>query len=73
MSTKRIVGWLCTLLVIALPAVVAMAGGDGVESPREEETASNWSPPWYAILFTLVFVAAIAVLAFKRAKRTSMG
>ena len=51
-----------------LTAAMALAHGDGFDSPKPDQYALNG---WQA-LYSLVFVAAICVVGFKSAKRTQV-
>lgn len=50
-----------------VPAAAVWAAGDLMPpSPKPEEYMLQWTP----ILYVVVFLAAVAVIGFKRAKRT---
>jgi len=56
----------CLSVVAAMMvAGFALAGGDGIESPKAE----SYSPNWLGLLCLIVFLAATAVVGFKTAKR----
>ncbi|MFW6061604.1 MAG: hypothetical protein ACOC93_02230 [Planctomycetota bacterium] len=66
MNTKlRISQFLIAAWVLASSAIAAL-GQEG-EAPEMEG-----SPPWYAILFTVIGVAVFSLVVFKKSGRTHL-
>ncbi len=68
MNTRKFLLPLAVALPVLLTAAMALAHGDGFDSPKPDQYALNG---WQA-LYSLVFVAAICVVGFKSAKRTQV-
>jgi len=64
MKTQKLF-WTGLVSLICLSPALAASRSQG---PPEIE----WSPPWVAILYTIVFLVGICVVAFKNAKRTHL-
>ncbi|RPI63417.1 MAG: hypothetical protein EHM48_02475 [Planctomycetaceae bacterium] len=68
MKKLKTLAWMFGIAaVMALPMVAAAADVE-TASPRPDADSLNW----VAVLYSAVFAAAIAVVAFKNAKRTHL-
>ena len=66
MRTRRLISILCVVLACGVLAAPAWAAED-YTAPEIDST-----PPWPAILFTVVFVVAACAVAFKSSNRTHL-
>jgi len=56
-----------------LAAAALLAGADAAWAQRGHEVPMlDYSPPWLGMLYTAVFLAGVAVVAFKNARRTHL-
>ena len=66
-TAKGILSYLFLTIVTASALPAAALAADGYEPPERE-----YSPPWMAILYAVIFAAAVAAVAFKNSKRTHL-